>query len=68
MSVAKYYGWFGRNARKRCPHRVLAPIWGDDIEMVGGWRLQCADCDQYLDGPVSLAAQRSECESSDGEG
>lgn len=61
-----YRGWFGRTARVRCPHRVLTPIYGDQVNMVGGWRLQCADCYRYLDGPVSLAATRNE-QDSDGE-
>lgn len=56
--MSKYHGWFGRTARKRCPHEVLVPIYGDQINMVGGWRLQCDDCYQYLDGPVELASLR----------
>jgi len=60
--MSKYHGWFGRTARRHCPHSHLLPIWGDDVRLVGGWRLQCVDCNQYLDGPVSLAELRNDSE------
>lgn len=49
------YRWLNR---KRCPHSNLGGIYGDEINHVGGWRLWCADCRRFLDGPVSLAASR----------
>lgn len=54
----KYRGLFGPTARCRCPHSRLWPIYGDEINRVGGWRLFCADCGRYLAGPVKLAARR----------
>ena len=53
-----YKGWFGRTARRRCPHSELGAIYGDQINFVGGWRLQCLNCRSYLDGPVKLAEMR----------
>lgn len=44
--------------RLRCPHRRLVGIYGDEINHVGGYRLQCLDCWAYLDGPVWLAKER----------
>lgn len=44
-----------RFARRRCPHVHLQGIYGDAINAVGGWRLQCTDCWAYLDGPVALS-------------
>lgn len=56
----KYRGWFGKTARRRCPHLDLRGIFGDEIIQVGYWRLQCRDCGQFLDGPVTLAAPKDE--------
>jgi hypothetical protein len=56
--VSDYKGLFGRKARRRCPHNALRPIHGDEVNRVGGWRLQCAACGSYLDGPVTLAEGR----------
>lgn len=53
-----YRGWFGRMAKRRCPHAALKGIYGDEITAVGGWRLLCGDCGSFLDGPVSLARDR----------
>lgn len=44
--------------RRHCPHRRLLAIYGDMINHVGGYRLQCLNCWAYLDGPVSLAKER----------
>lgn len=30
-------------------------LYGDIINAVGGYRLQCTDCWRFLDGPVALA-------------
>jgi hypothetical protein len=49
-----------RRERRRCPHSDLRPIYGDEINQVGGSRLQCRTCGQYLDGPVSLARARAD--------
>lgn len=54
----KYRGWFGRQARRRCPHASKSGIYGDSIVHCGFWRLFCEDCGQFLDGPVSLADKR----------
>lgn len=53
-----YWGFFGRQARRRCPHSELSPIYGDDINRVGGWRLRCNGCARYLDGNVRLVFDR----------
>ena len=50
------YRWL---QKRRCPHSNLSPIYGDEINHVGGWRLFCRDCGRYIDGPVSLAESRS---------
>ena len=44
--------------RRHCAHSRLRPIYGDEINFVGGWRLWCRDCGRFIDGPVSLAAMR----------
>lgn len=44
----------------RCPHSNLRGIYGDEINMVGGLRLQCRDCGSYLNGPVTLARLRED--------
>lgn len=54
----RYIGWFGRTARRRCPHSDLDGIYGDSINHVGGWRLWCRQCKRFLDGPVALARSR----------
>jgi hypothetical protein len=38
-----------------CPHANKIGIYGDEINRTGGFRLRCADCGRYLNGPVSLA-------------
>ena len=48
-------GWLRK--RLHCPHRRVKGIYGDEINMVGGYRLQCLDCRAFLDGPVSLASE-----------
>ena len=50
--------WPGHK-RRHCPHSDIRPIHGDEINHVGGWRLQCEDCGSYLYGPVSIAFMRS---------
>jgi hypothetical protein len=56
--------WWLRTIRRRrhCPHMRLDPIYGDEINHVGGWRLQCRACRRFFDGPVDLAAIRNELE------
>lgn len=44
--------------RFRCPHVDVRGIYGDEINHVGGYRLQCFDCGAFLDGPASIAVQR----------
>lgn len=44
----------------RCPHSNLRGIYGDEINAVGGFRLQCRDCGSYLYGPVILARLRED--------
>lgn len=46
--------WWQFTRRSHCPHSNLLGIYGDEINRVGGYRLQCASCGKYLDGPVSL--------------
>lgn len=53
-----YRGWFGRTARRRCPHSRLVGIYGDPVNHKGGWRLACLQCARYIDGPVMLARHR----------
>lgn len=48
-------GWLRK--RLHCPHRRVEGIYGDEINMVGGYRLQCLGCRAFLDGPVSLASE-----------
>lgn len=55
----KYRGWFGRTAKKRCPHANKVGIYGDLIYVVGPYRLHCEDCGRYLDGHVSLAERKT---------
>lgn len=40
---------------RHCPHLNLRGIYGDEINLVGGYRLVCQDCGNLLDGPVSLS-------------
>lgn len=44
--------------RLHCPHSRLDGIYGDEINHVGGYRLQCLDCHAFIHGPVSLAQMR----------
>lgn len=46
---ARYKAWY------HCPHQYMRGVSGDEINHVGGWRLQCLVCERYLDGPASLA-------------
>lgn len=46
--------------RKRCPHVDVRGIYGDEINYSAGFRLQCRDCGQLLDGPVSIAVDRGD--------
>lgn len=39
----------------RCPHVTIRGIYGDMINHVHGFRLQCLDCGMLLYGPVDLA-------------
>lgn len=50
--------WSRFRKRRYCPHSDLSGIYGDEINAVGGWRLQCRDCGRYIDGPVALAKSR----------
>lgn len=45
--------WRKRN--RGCLHGDLRGIYGDEINAVGGYRLQCRDCGKLVDGPVELA-------------
>lgn len=58
----KYRGWFGRFAKRYCPHSNLYGIFGDQIIHSRGRRLGCYDCNRLLDGPVTLARSRKEHE------
>lgn len=42
----------------RCPHSNLSGIYGDEINLAGGYRLWCKDCHRLLDGPAKLLAMR----------
>ena len=55
----RYRGFLGRTARNRCPHSDLQGLYGDTINLMGGYRLYCHDCNRLLDGPVSLAKSRA---------
>jgi hypothetical protein len=57
-SRSVYQGWFGRRARKRCPHSDLQGIYGDEILTANFYRLWCRACRRFIDGPVSLAQSR----------
>jgi hypothetical protein len=39
--------------KRHCPHGILRGIYGDEINAVGGFRLQCLACGRYLYGPVN---------------
>lgn len=47
-----------RSQRRHCPHEQVRGIYGDKINQVGGYRLQCRDCGTYLEGPVAIAEGR----------
>lgn len=52
-----------RRERKHCPHSRLRGIYGDEINRTPGYRrLQCLDCERYLDGPVRLTDARDDKE------
>ncbi|QIG57884.1 hypothetical protein SEA_PAULODIABOLI_196 [Microbacterium phage PauloDiaboli] len=44
--------------KRHCPHGMLRGIYGDEINLVGGFRLQCIACGRFLRGPVTLAEHR----------
>lgn len=44
--------------RNRCPHEYKRGIYGDEINIRGGFRLQCLICGLLLDGSVALANTR----------
>ena len=46
--------------RRHCPHSDLEPIYGDEINRLGGYRLICRDCGRLIDGPPTLAASRKD--------
>lgn len=46
--------------KNRCPHSNVWGIFGDQINMTGGYRLRCFDCGLYLDGPVQIAELRND--------
>lgn len=48
-----------RARRRRCPHSNLQGIYGDMINVCGGYRLWCLDCERHVDGPVTLAEFRT---------
>lgn len=49
-----------RRRDKYCAHSNLIGIYGDAIYYVPGYRrLICKDCGQALDGPVTLAEDRT---------
>lgn len=46
---------------RHCPHVNIRGIYGDEINHTPkNRRLECADCGQLLDGPVSLATAGKE--------
>lgn len=48
-----YRGWFGKHARRRCPH--------SDLVITGTrQRLWCRGCRRHIDGPSSLPTSRIE--------
>ncbi len=50
-----------RHNRRHCPHHRLGTIHGD-AALYLGFRLQCADCMTFLNGPVNLAHIRNVAE------
>lgn len=44
---------------RHCPHVHVVGIYGDAIIYNGWYRLWCRDCGIYLDGPVSIAKDRT---------
>jgi len=59
MPLAAMAYYWGRFEGRTCPHSDLSPIYGDEINHVGGYRLQCRTCARFLDGPVYLAEARA---------
>ena len=57
MSTSKRPPWW---RRIHCPHSELEPIYGDEINALGGFRLRCRDCGRLIDGPPTLAASRKD--------
>lgn len=55
VSLGQRLRWWQLRARRACPHRDLEGIYGDEITLVGYYRLRCHRCGRWLDGPVSLA-------------
>lgn len=51
--------WWEFRKRAHCSHPKLRPVYSDEINLCGGWRLQCQTCKRYLDGPAWLAFTRS---------
>jgi hypothetical protein len=45
--------------RRNCSHPLLRGIYGDEINAVGGYRLQCLCCGRYLYGPVAYVARNA---------
>ena len=50
--------WWKFRNRAHCPHEHIEGIYGDEVWLVGGFRLRCRDCGRYLHGPVTLATTR----------
>lgn len=49
-----------KRKRRHCPHGRVRGIYGDEINFTPGYRrLQCEDCGEFLDGPVSISILRT---------
>lgn len=44
--------------QRHCAHVKVRGIYGDEINITGGYRVQCRECGAFLDGPVSIAVDR----------
>ena len=48
-----------RRARIHCAHQHVRGIYGDEVHLYRGYRLQCTDCGTLLSGPVSISVERT---------